>query len=129
MDMHFVGYSSKTEDKNGNLVKILGRGQPSGWSIGFRNGMSGFDAHYLQNTLRGHTEYVLVKPVGSKVLWVESRVLGTGEYFPPLQFNAKIVEFEIGGVAIYCPFEEFRQANSYCHLYGAQGEGRRQDFF
>ncbi|GFX15566.1 hypothetical protein TNCV_3304951 [Trichonephila clavipes] len=28
-----------------------------------------------------------------------------------------------GGVAIYRPFGEFRQANSYCHLYGAQGLG------
>ncbi|GFV61928.1 uncharacterized protein TNCV_4107321 [Trichonephila clavipes] len=34
------------------------------------------------NTLQVHTEYVLVKSVGSKVLWAESRVHGTGEYFP-----------------------------------------------
>ncbi|GFS90231.1 hypothetical protein TNCV_508661 [Trichonephila clavipes] len=26
------------------------------------------------------------------------------------------------GVSIYRPFGEFRRANSYCHLYGAQGE-------
>ncbi|GFU28262.1 uncharacterized protein TNCV_1022471 [Trichonephila clavipes] len=32
---------------------------------------------------RVHTEYVLVKSVGLKVLWAESRVQGTGEYFPP----------------------------------------------
>ncbi|GFV85421.1 SEA domain-containing protein [Trichonephila clavipes] len=32
--------------------------------------------------LRVHTEYVLVKSVGPKLLWVESRVQGTGEYFP-----------------------------------------------
>ncbi|GFX08885.1 hypothetical protein TNCV_2965961 [Trichonephila clavipes] len=44
------------------------------------------------NTLRVHTEYVLVKSVGPKVLWTESRVQGTEEYFPPLQFHAKIVE-------------------------------------
>ncbi|GFX34905.1 histone-lysine N-methyltransferase SETMAR [Trichonephila clavipes] len=31
-------------------------------------------------------------------------------------------EVEIGGVAIYRPFGEFRQANSYYHLYGAQGQ-------
>ncbi|GFV69193.1 uncharacterized protein TNCV_3518151 [Trichonephila clavipes] len=35
------------------------------------------------NTLQVHTEYVLVKSVGPKVLWAESRVQGTGEYFPP----------------------------------------------
>ncbi|GFS53906.1 uncharacterized protein TNCV_3761411 [Trichonephila clavipes] len=44
------------------------------------------------NTLREHTEYVLVKSVGPNVLWAESRVRGTGEYFPTLQFHAKIVE-------------------------------------
>ncbi|GFV62318.1 uncharacterized protein TNCV_2464451 [Trichonephila clavipes] len=40
------------------------------------------------NTLRVHTEYVLVKSVDPKVLWAESRVHGTGENFPPLQFHA-----------------------------------------
>ncbi|GFW07789.1 uncharacterized protein TNCV_3919221 [Trichonephila clavipes] len=38
------------------------------------------------NTFQVHTEYVLVKSLGPKVLWAESRVQGTGEYFPPLQF-------------------------------------------
>ncbi|GFX27962.1 uncharacterized protein TNCV_773471 [Trichonephila clavipes] len=69
------------------------------------------------NTLRVHTEYMLVKSVGPKVLWAKSRVQGTREYFPPLQFHAKIVEVEIGGVAIYRPFGEFCRANSYCTLY------------
>ncbi|GFV42189.1 uncharacterized protein TNCV_3164201 [Trichonephila clavipes] len=68
------------------------------------------------NTLRVHTEYVLVKSVGPKVLSAESRVQGNGEYFPPLQSHSKIVEVEIGGVAIYRPFGEFRRDNSYCHL-------------
>ncbi|GFT44081.1 hypothetical protein TNCV_2452611 [Trichonephila clavipes] len=36
----------------------------------------------------------------------------TGEYFPPLQFNVKIVEVELGGVAIYRPFGEFHRAKS-----------------
>ncbi|GFY07822.1 uncharacterized protein TNCV_4287581 [Trichonephila clavipes] len=81
------------------------------------------------NTLRVHTEYALVKSVGSKVLWAESRVQGTGEYFPLLQSHGKIVEVEIGGVAIYHPFVEFCRANSYCHLYGAQGLGQRQTYF
>ncbi|GFX87765.1 uncharacterized protein TNCV_2190411 [Trichonephila clavipes] len=40
------------------------------------------------NNLRVHTEYVLVKSVGPKVLWAESRVQGPGENFPPLQFHA-----------------------------------------
>ncbi|GFU03315.1 uncharacterized protein TNCV_3338341 [Trichonephila clavipes] len=81
------------------------------------------------NTLRVHTEYVLVKSVGPKVLWAESRVQGTGEYFRPLQFHGKIVEVEIGGVAIYCPFGEFLRENSFCHLYGAQGLGQLQAYF
>ncbi|GFW81732.1 hypothetical protein TNCV_2884061 [Trichonephila clavipes] len=41
---------------------------------------------------------------------------GTGEYFPFLQAYGKIVEMEIGNRAIYRPFEEFRRANSFCHL-------------
>ncbi|GFT26857.1 uncharacterized protein TNCV_3710211 [Trichonephila clavipes] len=72
------------------------------------------------NTLRVHTEYVLVKSVGLKVLWAESRVQGTGEYFPPLKIHGKVMEAEIGGVAIYRPFVEFRRSNSCCHMYGAQ---------
>ncbi|GFY23708.1 uncharacterized protein TNCV_1629901 [Trichonephila clavipes] len=40
------------------------------------------------NTLQVHTENVLVKSVSPKVLWAESRVQGTGENFPPLQFHA-----------------------------------------
>ncbi|GFV32452.1 hypothetical protein TNCV_1677381 [Trichonephila clavipes] len=44
-------------------------------------------------------------------------------------FHAEIVEVEIGGFAIYRPFGEFRRANSYCHLYFAQGLGRRQAYF
>ncbi|GFT67204.1 hypothetical protein TNCV_783541 [Trichonephila clavipes] len=39
------------------------------------------------------------------------------------------MEVEIGGVAIYRPFGEFRQANSYCHLHGAQDQGQRQAYF
>ncbi|GFV04623.1 uncharacterized protein LOC103524116 [Trichonephila clavipes] len=35
-------------------------------------------------------------------------------------FHAEIVEVEIGGVAIYRPFGEFRRAKLYCHLYVAQ---------
>ncbi|GFY00467.1 uncharacterized protein TNCV_1665061 [Trichonephila clavipes] len=71
------------------------------------------------NTLRVHMEYVLVKSVDTKVLWAESRVQGTEEYFPPLRFPAKIVEVGIGGVAIHRPSGKFRRANSYCHLYDA----------
>ncbi|GFW35897.1 uncharacterized protein TNCV_1927281 [Trichonephila clavipes] len=81
------------------------------------------------STLQVHMEYVLVKLVGPKVLWAESRVQGTGEYFPSLQFYAKIVKAEIGGVTFYPPFGEFHQANWYCHLYGAQGLGQWQAYF
>ncbi|GFU60090.1 uncharacterized protein TNCV_3144481 [Trichonephila clavipes] len=81
------------------------------------------------NTLRLHTEYVLVKSVGTKVLWAESRVQGTRKHIPPLQFHGRIVEVEIGDVAIYRPCGEFRRAYSYCHLYVAQGLGQRQPYF
>ncbi|GFV50304.1 hypothetical protein TNCV_622131 [Trichonephila clavipes] len=51
--------------------------------------------------------------------------------YPPSthRTHGKIVEVEIGGVAIYHPFGEFRRANSYCHLCGAQGLGQRQAYF
>ncbi|GFT00070.1 hypothetical protein TNCV_420891 [Trichonephila clavipes] len=42
---------------------------------------------------------------------------------PTQKSHGKIVKVEIGGVAIYRPFGEFRRANSYCHLYRAQGLG------
>ncbi|GFY10805.1 HTH_Tnp_Tc3_2 domain-containing protein [Trichonephila clavipes] len=47
----------------------------------------------------------------------------------PQLSHGKIVEVEIGGVTIYRAFGEFRRANSYCHLYGAQGLGQRQAYF
>ncbi|GFX07785.1 hypothetical protein TNCV_4160541 [Trichonephila clavipes] len=48
------------------------------------------------NTLRVLMEYVLVKSVGPKILWAESRVQETGEYFLPLQSYGKNVEVETG---------------------------------
>ncbi|GFU00822.1 hypothetical protein TNCV_4819641 [Trichonephila clavipes] len=77
------------------------------------------------STLRVSTECVLFKSVGPKSCGLSHERCGIGEYFPPLQFHSEIVE--IGGVAIYRPFGEFRRAKSYCHLYGAQGQ--RQAYF
>ncbi|GFS71316.1 hypothetical protein TNCV_5050591 [Trichonephila clavipes] len=73
------------------------------------------------NTLRVHTEYVLVKSEGPKSCGLSHERRGL-ENFSPLQFHAEIVEMEIGGVAIYRPFGEFRRVKSYCHLFGAQGQ-------
>ncbi|GFV00504.1 hypothetical protein TNCV_3644821 [Trichonephila clavipes] len=44
--------------------------------------------------------------------------------YPPSThgFHVEILEVEIGSVAIYRTFGEFRRAKSYCHLYGAQGQ-------
>ncbi|GFW29917.1 hypothetical protein TNCV_4999571 [Trichonephila clavipes] len=48
--------------------------------------------------------------MGPKVLWAESRVQGTGEYFPPLQSYGKIVEVEIDGFApSIAPSENFAE--------------------
>ncbi|GFW17868.1 uncharacterized protein TNCV_1134681 [Trichonephila clavipes] len=79
------------------------------------------------NTLRVYTEYVLVKPVGPKVSWTESREQGTGEYSSPLQFHAKIVEVEIGGIAIYHPFGNFSELNRTvtCMVLKAKANDRR----
>ncbi|GFW86010.1 uncharacterized protein TNCV_1968181 [Trichonephila clavipes] len=67
----------------GSLVVRASDSRPEGWSM-------------PPTTLRVQTEYVLVKSVGPKVLWAESRVQGTAEYFPPLQFHAKIVTATAG---------------------------------
>ncbi|GFU41353.1 uncharacterized protein TNCV_3011711 [Trichonephila clavipes] len=67
------------------------------------------------SALRVHTEYVLVKSVGPKVLWAESRVQGTGEYFPPLQYHAKIEKVEptpTTGVLLAPCHDEFRGSRS-----------------
>ncbi|GFU77512.1 hypothetical protein TNCV_3498851 [Trichonephila clavipes] len=71
------------------------------------------------------TEYVLVKSVGPKSCGL-SRAQGLENISLPFSSLQKL-EVEIGGVAIYRPFGEFRRAKSYCHLYGAHGQ--RQAFF
>ncbi|GFW00782.1 uncharacterized protein TNCV_1760201 [Trichonephila clavipes] len=77
------------------------------------------------NTIRVHTDYVLVKSVSLKVLWAEPRVQGTGENFLPRQFHASIVEVDINDGAIYrnnlSSLRQFHRAKSYCHLHGVQG--------
>ncbi|GFX92497.1 hypothetical protein TNCV_1707731 [Trichonephila clavipes] len=72
------------------------------------------------NTLRVHTEYVLVKSV-SPYSWGLSR---ERRYWriSPLQFPCK----SYGGGDRWCrhlsSLQEFRRAKSCCHLYGAQGQ-------
>ncbi|GFV55086.1 uncharacterized protein TNCV_2623071 [Trichonephila clavipes] len=73
------------------------------------------------NTLRVHTEYVLVKSVDPKSCGL-SQERRDWRIFPSPSVHAEIVEVEIGGVAIYRPLGEFRRAKSYCHLYDAQGQ-------
>ncbi|GFV86482.1 hypothetical protein TNCV_2156751 [Trichonephila clavipes] len=58
--------------------------RPGGQSIGLQTGRPGFDA-LPANTLRVHTEDVLVKSVGPKALWAAAEeTMGGGEYLPPL---------------------------------------------
>ncbi|GFY09693.1 hypothetical protein TNCV_381871 [Trichonephila clavipes] len=71
------------------------------------------------------SEYTRSTCVGPKVLWAESRVQGTGEYSPPLQFHAEITEVEIGGVAIYRPFRNFTEVNRTVTCMGAKANDRR----
>ncbi|GFX95752.1 hypothetical protein TNCV_4886781 [Trichonephila clavipes] len=74
------------------------------------------------------------KAVGSLVIRAsDSRPEGLGSMpdatkYPPSThgFHIYIKEDEIGGVAIYRPFGEFRRGNSCCHLYGAQGQHDRR---
>ncbi|GFV60387.1 hypothetical protein TNCV_3470221 [Trichonephila clavipes] len=73
------------------------------------------------NTLRVHTEYVLVKSVGPYSLVGLITSAGTGEYFPPLQFICRNCGGgDRGRVAIHSG--NFAELKSYCHLYGAQDQ-------
>ncbi|GFS51467.1 uncharacterized protein TNCV_549221 [Trichonephila clavipes] len=78
------------------------------------------------NTLRVHTEYVFVKSVGPKSCGL-SHERRDWRIFPSPSVTCRNCEDEIDGVAIYCPFGEFRRAKSYCPLYGSQGQ--RQAYF
>ncbi|GFU03922.1 hypothetical protein TNCV_198211 [Trichonephila clavipes] len=63
------------------------------------------------NTLRVHTEYVLVKSVGPYSPVGSFTSAGTGECFPPLQFTCRNCGGgDRGRVAIYRPFGEFLRA-------------------
>ncbi|GFV58009.1 uncharacterized protein TNCV_2573051 [Trichonephila clavipes] len=100
----------------GSLVVTASNSRPEAW---VRCSMP-------PNTLRVHTEYVLVKSVGPKYCGL-SHEHRDWRICPSLQFHAEIVEVEICRVAMYRPFGQFRRAKSYCHLYGAQGQ--RQAYF
>ncbi|GFY05252.1 hypothetical protein TNCV_2206981 [Trichonephila clavipes] len=75
------------------------------------------------NILRVHTEYVLVKSGGPKVLWRK---------FP----SASVPCLNCGGGDrwwchhrnVLSSLREFHRAKSYCHLYGAQSYGQRQAY-
>ncbi|GFW27465.1 uncharacterized protein TNCV_163081 [Trichonephila clavipes] len=73
------------------------------------------------NTIRVHTEYVLVKSMGPKVLWTESRGQEDWRIFP----SPSIPCLNCGGGDLWCrhlsSLREFLRAKSYCQLYGAQG--------
>ncbi|GFW35939.1 hypothetical protein TNCV_1927681 [Trichonephila clavipes] len=61
--------------------------------------------------------------VGSLVVRaLGSRPEGLGSMPDATKYSPSIHGVEICGVAIYCPFGEFRRAKSYSHLYGAQGQ-------
>ncbi|GFU76858.1 transposable element Tc3 transposase [Trichonephila clavipes] len=69
VDWHIVAYVQ------------FGRGYPSGRASDSRpEGLGSMPVP--PNTLRVHAEYVLVKSVGPKVLWAESRVQGDWRIFP-----------------------------------------------
>ncbi|GFX80196.1 uncharacterized protein TNCV_2642121 [Trichonephila clavipes] len=74
------------------------------------------------NTLRVHTEYVLVKSVGLKPCGLSHERRGLENITLPFSSMHKFVELEVGGVAIYRHFGEFRRPKSNCQLYGAQGQ-------
>ncbi|GFX88269.1 hypothetical protein TNCV_1066851 [Trichonephila clavipes] len=80
----------------------------------------------VPNTLRVHTEYVLIKSVGPKVLWAESRVQGNGENLPPFQFHVLNVEGEIHGSAIYRLFGNFTALNHAVTCMGLKAKANNR---
>ncbi|GFX82464.1 uncharacterized protein TNCV_2166121 [Trichonephila clavipes] len=74
------------------------------------------------NTLRVHTEYVLVKSVGPKVLWAEITSAEDWRIFP----SPSVPCLNCGGGHRWCchlsSLRESRRAKSYCQLYGGQGQ-------
>ncbi|GFX90842.1 hypothetical protein TNCV_3166731 [Trichonephila clavipes] len=103
------------------------RGWPNGYSIGLQTRRPGFDTRCHQI----HSEYTL--STCSLNQWVRKsyglnhECRGLENISRPFSSMQKIVDVEICGVTICRPFEEFRRANSYCHLYVAQGQ--RQAYF
>ncbi|GFU44689.1 hypothetical protein TNCV_1507631 [Trichonephila clavipes] len=94
------------------------------------------------NTLREYTEYVLVKSVGPKVLWAaaaETTSSGGWRIFtssPVSSLNyegrdrrcaicRKVQPVSQAVASFISSIREFHRANSYCHLYGSQGQGRQ----
>ncbi|GFU26948.1 uncharacterized protein TNCV_1151341 [Trichonephila clavipes] len=71
------------------------------------------------NTLRVHTEYVLVKSVAPKPCGL-SHERRDWRIFPSPSDPYR--NCGIGVVAIYRSCGESRRAKSYCHLYCAQGQ-------
>ncbi|GFW28416.1 uncharacterized protein TNCV_4640811 [Trichonephila clavipes] len=79
------------------------------------------------NTLRVHTEYVVVNSVGLKSCGL-SHERRDWRIFPSSSVPCRNCGGgDRGGVAIYLPFGKFRRVKSYCHLYGVQGQ--RQAYF
>ncbi|GFV64581.1 EGF-like repeat and discoidin I-like domain-containing protein 3 [Trichonephila clavipes] len=69
------------------------------------------------NTLRVHTEYVLDKSVGPKSCGLSHERRDWRIFPSPSVSYRNCGGGDRGGVAIYRPFEEFRRAKSYCHLF------------
>ncbi|GFV86321.1 hypothetical protein TNCV_2093601 [Trichonephila clavipes] len=89
---------------------------------------------FYARCLRVHTEYVLVKSVGLKVLWVvatETTSAGKWRLFP----SPPVPSLNCRGGDRWCRhllknlsfLREFHRVKSYCHLYG--GQGQRQAYF
>ncbi|GFT51793.1 hypothetical protein TNCV_4440841 [Trichonephila clavipes] len=74
----------------------------------FERNRSTVTANMERNVSRHHTELVCINARSYRICWRGFK-----------RFNAEVVEVDIGGVAIYHPFGEFRRAKSYGDLYGA----------
>ncbi|GFS76386.1 uncharacterized protein TNCV_1620281 [Trichonephila clavipes] len=71
------------------------------------------------NTRRVHTEYVLVKSVGPKILWAEITSAGDRRIFPSPSVPCLNCENGDQWCRHLSPLLEFLWANPYCPLHGA----------
>ncbi|GFW55483.1 hypothetical protein TNCV_118671 [Trichonephila clavipes] len=78
-----------------------------------------------RNTLRVHTEYVLIKSVVRKSCGLNPECRELENIALPFSSMPKMWRWYRH---LWFPSGNFAELNSYCHLYGAHGQGQRHAY-